>query len=66
MSQGVQALGLRRWRYHELAKARPRHQLTVTAMNFHRLNAWWIHTPRTQTRVSHLIALRPAEPSSCS
>ncbi|MEU9438635.1 transposase [Streptomyces sp. NPDC048252] len=35
-----------------LAKARLQHQLTATAMNFHRLNAWWTGTPRACTRTS--------------
>ncbi|WOT36774.1 IS1182 family transposase [Streptomyces coeruleorubidus] len=59
ISQGVRAFGLRRCRYHGLAKARLQHQLTATAMNFHRLNAWWTDTPRARTRVSRLAALRP-------
>ncbi len=59
ISQGVRAFGLRRCRYHGLAKARLQHQLTATAMNLHRLNAWWTDTPRARTRVSHLAALRP-------
>ncbi|MFI2722100.1 transposase [Streptomyces collinus] len=59
ISQGVRAFGLRRCRYHGLAKARLQHQLTATAMNFHRLNAWWTNAPRARTRVSHLAALRP-------
>ncbi|MFF8903536.1 IS1182 family transposase [Streptomyces olivaceoviridis] len=61
ISQGVRAFGLRRCRYHGLAKARLQHQLTATAMNFHRLNAWWTDTPRARTRTSHLAALRPTE-----
>ncbi|WP_102927069.1 transposase [Streptomyces noursei] len=61
ISQGVRAFGLRRCRYHGLAKARLQHQLTATAMNFHRLNAWWTDIPRARTRTSHLAALRPAE-----
>ncbi|MDK1473375.1 IS1182 family transposase [Streptomyces sp. 549] len=61
ISQGVRAFGLRRCRYHGLAKARLQHQLTATAMNFHRLNAWWTEVPRARTRTSHLAALRPAE-----
>jgi hypothetical protein len=59
ISQGVRAFGLRRCRYHGLNKARLQHQLTATAMNFHRLNAWWTDAPRARTRVSHLAALRP-------
>ncbi|MEU7649213.1 transposase [Streptomyces huasconensis] len=61
ISQGVRAFGLRRCRYSGLAKARLQHQLTATAMNFHRLNAWWTNTPRARTRTSHLAALRPTE-----
>lgn len=57
--QGVRAFGLRRCRCHGLAKARLQHQLTATAMNFHRLNAWWTETPHARTRTSHLAALRP-------
>ncbi|XWT43399.1 IS1182 family transposase (plasmid) [Streptomyces noursei] len=61
ISQGVRAFGLRRCRYSGLAKARLQHQLTATAMNFHRLNAWWTDIPRALTRTSHLAALRPTE-----
>ncbi|MFC8177023.1 IS1182 family transposase [Streptomyces sp. NPDC057242] len=61
ISQGVRAFGLRRCRYHGLAKAQLQHQLTATAMNFHRLDAWWTRTPRARTRMSHLAALRPTE-----
>ncbi|MFJ3628193.1 IS1182 family transposase [Streptomyces albidoflavus] len=66
ISQGVRAFGLRRCRYHGLAKARLQHQLTATAVNFHRLNSWWTGTPRAQTRVSRLAALRPTAQNSCS
>lgn len=61
ISQGVRAFGLRRCRYHGLAKARLQHQLAATAMKFHRLDAWWTETPRARTRTSHLAALRPSE-----
>ncbi|WP_185012662.1 IS1182 family transposase [Streptomyces sp. AK010] len=61
ISQGVRALGLRRCRYHGLAKAQLQHQLTATAMNFHRLNTWWTGVPRACTRTSRLAALRPAD-----
>lgn len=61
ISQGVRAFGLRRCRYNGLTKAQLQHQLTATAMNFHRLNAWWTDVPRARTRTSHLAALRPAE-----
>ncbi len=59
ISQGVRAFGLRRCQYAGLAKARLQHQLTATAMNFHRLKAWWTGIPRAGTRTSHLAALRP-------
>ncbi|PAZ09347.1 hypothetical protein CLM62_47165 [Streptomyces sp. SA15] len=45
VSQGVRAFGLRQCRYRGLAKAQLQHQLTATAMNFHRLNAWWTNIP---------------------
>ncbi|MFC7924589.1 IS1182 family transposase [Streptomyces cinereoruber] len=61
ISQGVRAFGLRRCRYHGLAKTRLQHQLTAAAMNFHRLNAWWTDTPKARTRTSHLASLRPAQ-----
>jgi transposase len=61
ISQGVRAFGLRRCRYHGLAKTRLQHQFTAAAMNFHRLNAWWTDTPRARTRTSHLASLRPAQ-----
>ncbi|MET9868145.1 transposase [Streptomyces sp. NPDC006386] len=61
ISQGVRAFRLRRCRYRGLANARLQHQLTATAMNFHRLKAWWTDIPRTGTRTSRLAALRPAE-----
>lgn len=64
-SQGVRAFGLRQCRYHGLPKARLQHQLTATAtataMNFHRLNAWYTETPRARTRTSRLAALRPTD-----
>ncbi|MFF8615157.1 transposase [Streptomyces sp. NPDC015350] len=60
ISQGVRCFGLRRCGYHGLAEARLQHQLTATAMNFHRLDAWCTDTPRARTRTSHLAALRPA------
>ncbi|GAA3502188.1 hypothetical protein GCM10019016_092960 [Streptomyces prasinosporus] len=66
ISPGVRAFGLRRCRYYGLAKVRLQHQLTATAMNFHRLNAWWTDAPRARTRVSHLAALRPTAQNFCS
>lgn len=59
ISQGVRAFGLRRGRYHGLAKTRLQHQLTAAGMNLHRINAWLTGTPRARTRTSHLAALRP-------
>ncbi|MEU9317463.1 transposase [Streptomyces sp. NPDC048295] len=60
ISQRVRAFGLRRCRYHGLAKARLLHQITATAMDFHRLDAWWADPLEARTRTSHLAALRPA------
>ncbi|OOV21690.1 hypothetical protein SM007_33420 [Streptomyces avermitilis] len=54
------AFGLRQCRYRGLAKARLQHQLTATAVNFHRLNTWWTDTPKACTRKSHLAGLRAA------
>ncbi|MFD0338899.1 IS1182 family transposase [Streptomyces sp. NPDC127117] len=62
ISQGVQRCGLRRSRYHGLAKTALQHQLTGAAINLARLDAHLTETPRARTRTSHFAALRPAEP----
>ncbi|MBT2442770.1 transposase [Streptomyces sp. ISL-36] len=48
-------------RSNGLAKARLQHQLTATAVNVRRLNAWWTETPRARTRTSRLAAFRVDE-----
>ncbi|NIY65468.1 transposase IS4 family protein [Streptomyces malaysiensis] len=60
ISQGVQACGLRRSRYHGLAKTSLQHQLTGAAVNLIRINAWLTDRPRAHTRTSPLAALGPA------
>ncbi|MFC8536414.1 IS1182 family transposase [Streptomyces sp. NPDC057249] len=61
ISQAVHALSLRQCRYHGLAKTRLQHQLTATALNLTRIDAWTRGKPRAHTRTSHLERLRPAE-----
>lgn len=59
ISQGARSFGLRRSRYRGLAKTKLQHQLIASAMNFRRIDAWLVGTPRAATRTSHLAALRP-------
>lgn len=61
ISQGIQRCGLRRSRYHGLAKTSLQHQLTGAAINLARIDAHLTDTPRARTRTSHFAALRPAE-----
>ncbi|UYQ61828.1 IS1182 family transposase [Streptomyces peucetius] len=61
ISHAVRVTGLRQCRYHGLAKTRLQHQLTATAINLARMDAWSTNRPRARTRTSHLTALRPAE-----
>ncbi len=61
ISQGVGRCGLRRSRYHGLAKSSLQHQLTGAALNLARIDAHLTDTPRARTRTSHFAALRPAE-----
>ncbi|MBB5120174.1 IS5 family transposase [Streptomyces eurocidicus] len=60
ISQAVQTVGLRKCRYHGLAKTRLQHQLTAAAINLARIDTWTADRPRARTRISHLAALRPA------
>ncbi|MFB1044372.1 IS1182 family transposase [Streptomyces chrestomyceticus] len=59
MSQGIGRCGLRRSRYHGLAKTSLQHQLTGAAINLVRIDAYLTDTPRARTRTSHFAALRP-------
>ncbi|TQF01763.1 IS1182 family transposase [Kitasatospora acidiphila] len=61
ISQGVGRCGLRRSRYHGLAKTSLQHQLTGAAINLARIDAHLTETPRARTRTSHFAALRPAD-----
>jgi transposase len=49
-TQGVRRCGLRRCRYVGQAKAHLQHLLTATALNFIRVAAWLMGTPRARTR----------------
>lgn len=60
VSQAIQACGLRRSRYHGLAKTSLQHQLTAAAINLIRISARLSGQPHARTRTSHLAALRPA------
>jgi transposase len=57
ISQGVRAFGLRRARYHGLAKTRLQHVATAAAVNLGRLGDWFRAVPRTATRTSRFAAL---------
>ncbi|QUQ72443.1 IS1182 family transposase [Kutzneria sp. CA-103260] len=59
VAQAVRSFGLRRSRYHGLAKTGLQHLLTAAGINLHRLNAWWQDIPFAATRTSHFAALRP-------
>ncbi|MER7720850.1 IS1182 family transposase [Streptomyces flaveolus] len=63
ISQAVGRCGLRRSRYHGLAKTSLQHQLTGAAINLARIDAHLTGTPRarTRTRTSHFAALRRAD-----
>ncbi|MFB7534599.1 IS1182 family transposase [Streptomyces sp. NPDC056178] len=61
ISQGIQRCGLRRSRYHGLAKTSLQHQLTGAAINLARIDAHITASPRARTRTSHFAALRPAD-----
>lgn len=62
ISQAVGRCGMRRSRYHGLAKTSLQHQLTGAAINLARIDAHLTGTPRARTRTSHFAALGPAEP----
>ena len=62
ISQGIVRCGMRRSRYHGLAKTALQHQLTGAAINLLRIDAHLTCTPRARTRISPFAALRPARP----
>ncbi len=57
LSQGVRAFGLRRSRYHGLAKTHLQHVATAAAINLARLGDWFRAVPRAVTRTSRFVAL---------
>jgi hypothetical protein len=57
LSQNVRAHGLRRSRYHGLAKTHVQHVLTALACNITRVADWIDTTPRGRRRASRLHAL---------
>lgn len=61
ISQAIGRCGLRRSRYHGLAKTSLQHQLTGAAINLARIDAHLTGTPRARTRTSHFAALGPAK-----
>lgn len=60
ISQAANACGTRKSRYRGLAKTSLQHQLTGTAINLLRIDAWITQAPLARTRISPLTALRPA------
>jgi transposase len=60
ISQAVRGFGLRDCRYLGLAKTHLQHIFTAIAMNWARLDDWFIGKQRAQTRISRFAALRPA------
>jgi transposase len=61
LSQGVNALGLRRCRYQNLAKTHLQHLLTGSAINIIRIGAWLRDQPHAKTRFSPFASLAPTK-----
>jgi IS5 family transposase len=59
LSQAVRGFGLRNTRYRGLAKTRLQHQLTATALNLVRIDAWLSGAPLARTRTSRFATLNP-------
>lgn len=59
ISQAVHGLGARRARYRGKPKTLLQHQLTATALNLVRIDAWLTGTPLATTRTSRFAALKP-------
>lgn len=57
ISQGVRGFGLRRARYHGLAKTGLQSVVTAAAINLDRLAAWLAKRPLAPTRVSQFAAM---------
>ena len=60
ISQAIHRFGARHTRYRGLPKTQLQHQLTATAVNLVRIDAWLTGTPLATTRTSHFAALKPA------
>ena len=54
-SQGVRRCGLRQCRYLGEKKVHLQHLLTATALNFVRVGAWLMESPRARTRASAFV-----------
>jgi len=56
-TQAIRRCGLRRCRYVGTAKVHLQHLLTAAALNFVRVGAWLMQTPRARTRESAFVRL---------
>jgi IS5 family transposase len=63
MWQATHVTGIRRARYHGLAKTTLEHNAAAAAINLLRLDAWWTAKPLDRTRTTHLQRLHPATPT---
>ena len=63
MRQATHVTGIRRARYHGLAKTTLEHNAAAAAINLLRLDAWWTANPLARTRTTHLQRLHPATPT---
>jgi len=57
ISQATRTFELRLSRFVGFAKTRLQHLATATAINLARLNDWWLHSTRAQTRTSAFLEL---------
>jgi hypothetical protein len=57
MRQATHVTGIRRARYLGLNKTPLEHNITATAVNLLRLDAWWTGRPLDRTRTTHLQRL---------
>ncbi len=57
MWQATHVTGIRRGRYHGLAKTTLEHNVAAAAINLIRLDAWWTGKPLDRTRTTHLQRL---------
>jgi len=62
ISQAATLTGIRRSRYRGLAKTHLQHVTSATALNLHRLHAYWNNTPISRTHTSHLAHLNHTHP----